>query len=368
MIKMSLPSRGDIWLVNLAPTRGHEQAAQQLEQDKYAQSQTGLLSTNLADVLTDRGCYADAQAVCEQSINIAEKLDDYRMVAVDNGQLGNLALIQGNLAEAEQRYQTVLAIFQRFHEPSSEAIVWHQLGYMYDEAKQWEAAEHAYRQSAKIKEAQGNLPGAAQTWNNLAVVTKNMGKLADAEAWYRKAIEVDKQFGNAQGKARHLSNLADLLQNQPNHLSESQQFAERALAIKKTLDLATSKIWLTYNILAQITDKQGNAQEAKKNRRLAREAKANFAGTRYELKPEHSELILAVARSKNVEAVLEGYDEDWENLKTAIQQILAGERDVDKLCAPLDLEDSMIIYAILKGIAQPSSLEWFEDEYKGSGV
>jgi hypothetical protein len=80
------------------------------------------------------------------------------------------------------------------------------------------------------------------------------------------------------------------------------------------------EIWVTYEILAQIADKQCNAKEAKKNRRLAREAKANFAGTRYELKQEHSELILAVARSENVAVALKDYGEDWKNLKTAIPE------------------------------------------------
>ena len=82
-----------------------------------------------------------------------------------------------------------------------------------------------------------------------------------------------------------------LLQNQFDRLPEAQQFAEQALVIKEILEPATLEIWKTYDILADIADKQGNVQEAKKNRRLARETKANFAGTRYELKQEHSELI-----------------------------------------------------------------------------
>jgi len=338
------------------------ETAQQLEQTQSVQYQTGALCSDLVDALTDMGRYADAQAAYEQGLTIATKQNDDRQMGVVNGQLGSLALFQGNLAEAEQRYKTAKAIFQRLHEPSGEAIYWHQLGYVYQTAKQLEAAEHAYRQAANIDEAQGNLADAAQTWNNLALVTENVGKLADAEAWYWKAIEVDKQFGNAKGEARVLSNLAGLLQNQPDRLPESQQLAEKALAIKKTLDPATTTIWTTYNILAQIADTQGNAQEAKKYRRLAREAKANFAGTRYELKQIHSQLILAVARGENVEAALQRYDESWKNLKTAIQQILAGERDVDKLCEPLTYHEAPIITAILEGIERPESLGWFEQD------
>ena len=308
------------------------------------------------------GRYADAQTAYEQGLVIKQKNGDSRGEAVTQGQLGTLALFQNKLAEAEQHYQTALAIFQSFQEPGSEAIVWHQLGVVYQETKQWEAAEHAYRQAANIREAQENFSSAAQTWNNLALVTENMGKLVEAEAWYRKAIEVHKQFNNPKEVAMGLSNLAYLLQNQPYRLPEAQQLTERALVINKTLDPATVEIWKSYGLLAQIADKQGNTREAKKNRREAREAKANFAGTRYELKQKHSQFILAVAWGENVETALEGYrEEDWENLKIAVQQILAGERDVDKLCEPLTFYDAPIITAILEGIEQPESLKWFED-------
>jgi tetratricopeptide (TPR) repeat protein len=336
--------------------------ALQLKQDKKVKLQTGLLYSDLGILLTNIGRYADAQSALEQGLVIVQETGDSRGETVIQGGLGSLAIAQGNLAEAEQRYQTALAIFQRFNEPRSEAAMWHQLGVVYEEAKQWKAAEHAYRQAANIDETQGNLAGAAQTWNNLAMVMENMGKLADAEAWYRKAIEVDKQLNNPKEVAMDLSYLAALLQNQPDRLPEAQQLAEKALAIKKTLDPATTTIWTTYDILADIADKQGNAQEAKKNRRLAREAKANFAGTRYELKQKRSELILAVARGENVEAALKDYGEYWKNLKTTIQQILAGERDMEKLCEPLTFDDAPIITAILEGIAQPESLEWFEQD------
>ena len=338
------------------------ETAQKLEQTQSIQRETSNLYTDLANALTDMGRYADAQTAYEQGLVIKQKNGDSRGEAVTQGQLGTLALFQNKLAEAEQHYQTALAIFQSFQEPGSEAIVWHQLGVVYQETKQWEAAEHAYRQAANIREAQENFSSAAQTWNNLALVTENMGKLVEAEAWYRKAIEVHKQFNNPKEVAMGLSNLAYLLQNQPYRLPEAQQLTERALVINKTLDPATVEIWKSYGLLAQIADKQGNTREAKKNRREAREAKANFAGTRYELKQKHSQFILAVAWGENVETALEGYrEEDWENLKIAVQQILAGERDVDKLCEPLTFYDAPLITAILEGIEQPESLKWFED-------
>jgi len=251
------------------------ETAQQLEQTQSVQRQTSNLYTDLADTLTDMGRYADAQTAYEQGLVIDQKIGDSRGEAVTQGQLGTLALIQSKLSEAGQYYRTALAIFKNFHEPNSEAIIWHQLGMVYQESKQWDAAEQAYRQSANIEEAQGNLPGAATTWNNLALVTKDMGKLADAEAWYRKAINVEKRMGDYLRIYKGLSNLADLLQqNYPNRLQEAQQLAEEALTIQKTrLDSATVEIWNTYNLLAQIAEKQNDTAKSSEYRRLSREAK-----------------------------------------------------------------------------------------------
>jgi len=336
---------------------------QQLEQTKGVQRQVGVLYTDLADALTNMGRYAEARQAYEQSLAI--ETGDSRGKAVTQGQLGTLALLQGNLAEAEQRYQAALDIFQNFNEPSSEAIIWHQLGVVYEAVQQWEDAEHAYREAARIEVAQGHSQSVAKTWNQLANMMQMMGKGAEAEAWYRKAIEVAKKIGNSKEVANRLSNLAYLLQNQPDRLTEARQLAEQALGIKQTLDPATAEIWMTYELLAQIADKQGDTKSAKDYRRLARSAKANFAGTRYELKRVHSQLILAVVRGEKVEVALTRYGEGWDNLKTAIQQIVAGERDKERLCEPLTFDDAPIVYAILDGLAEPGSLKWLEE---GEGV
>lgn len=337
--------------------------AQQLEPTQSVQRQTGALYADLSDALRKMGRYAEAKKACEQSLAIMEDIDDHCSIAVTNGQLGTLALLQGNLAEAEQRYQAALAIFQNFNEPIHQATAWHQLGILYGKTQQWEDAEHAYRQAAHLQEAQGHLQGAARTWNQLATVTRMMDKWVEAEAWYRKAIEVDKRFGNAKSVASCLNNLADLLQNQPDRLTEARQLAEQALGIMNTLDSTTSEIWAIYHILDQIADKQGNAEVAKDYRRLARSAKANFAGTRYELKRFAPLILPTVVASKNEEVkkvwetLLNSLGEVRKNLAQAFRQILAGERDVERLCEPLDFEDSMIVYAILDGLAEGGEFE-----------
>jgi len=325
----------------------------QLEQSDSVVQTKGVVHTDLADALRNSGQFEPAQQHYEQSLAIADQQNDHRQVAVVNGQLGTLALLQGDLAEAERRYQTALELFQQFHEPLSEATVWTLLGNVRQKAQQWESAETAYRRAAHLCEAQGQLQSAAQTWNNLAILTKNMGKWTEAEAWYRKATAGFKVAGDGKNYATGLINLADLLRQHPERLTEARQLAEQALAIKQTLDSAAAEIWTTYSILADIAEKQGDGAAAKAYRRLSRDAKMNFAGTRYELE-RNRDLILGVIAAVTdaevrqvLETALDSAPEGWKNLAQAIRQILAGERDAEVLCEPLDFNEAPIVVAIL---------------------
>jgi len=169
-----------------------------------------------------------------------------------------------------------------------------------------------------------------------------------------KAIEAGKAIGDLTGLSKRLSNLADLLQQDPNRLKEAQQLAEEGLAIDKTLDPAAAEIWKTYGLLAVISDKQGDSAKAKDYRRLSRTARANFAGTAYELR-QHAPLIEAVVMAvadpavrEQLEPVLENMiSRGWQNLIAAIRQILDGERDEDILCERLNSMEYLIILAIL---------------------
>lgn len=336
--------------------------AAQLDPDAGVKRLIGVLQTDLADALKDMGDYAGAGAAYEASMAISQELGDLRVMAVNNAQLGSLALRQGDLPEAERRYREALTTFQRLHEPESEAVVWHQLGVVYQEGRQWQAAEQAYRESARIGEAQGNLARAAQTWNQLAIVSENAGNLIDAEAWYRKAIKGATAAGDRVQVARSLYNLANLLQHQADRLPEARQLAEEALAIKQTLDPAAAEIWTTYNILADIAEQQNQPNQVREYRRLARQAKAAFAGTTYELR-QHGQWIAAVVTAvedaavrQELEARMNEAPPDRVTFVAAIRRILDGERDEETLWEGLDLEDSMIVSTILRGIADPATL------------
>ena len=218
--------------------------------------------TDLADALVDQGHYADARQAYQDSLEICRDLGDLRCLAVNLGQLGALALLEGNSDEAAERYQAALKLFQQLGEPGTEATVWHQLGRICHEAQEWDKAERYYREAARIKEQHGMISGpngAANTWNQLAIVSRQAGKPEAAELWHRKAIEANRSANDKLALGKSVNNLANLLQNVAGRLTEARQLAEEALVIKKTLDPRTAEIWTTYGILADIAEREATA-------------------------------------------------------------------------------------------------------------
>jgi tetratricopeptide (TPR) repeat protein/CHAT domain-containing protein len=341
--------------------------AKQLEQNDLVKRQQGALFNDLGNALRILGDYTGSNESYKEALKISEALGDLGATAATQGQLGTLALVQRDLPEAVIHYQSSLSIFQELEEPAGEARSLHQLGRVYEVWRKWDEAEKYYRNSLCLKEAQGNIAGAARTYNQLALVSQNAGRIESAISWYEKAANAFRELKDARSQFKVLNNLASLLQSQPNPtvtiLSTARHYAEAALAIMQTLDPSAAEIWKVLTTLAEIAEQQGQADQARAYRQQARQAKAAFVGTQYELR-RHGQLITAVImaalqpdQKAQLDPILQQYDSsDWPSLVAAICLILNGERDEDSLVDPLGPDESMIVSAILRGIADPTTL------------
>ena len=180
----------------------------------------------------------------------------------------------------------------------SEAVAWHQLGMVAEEQKEWAEAERCYRESLALEEGLGNVEGAARTCNQLADVASQAGRPNEAEGWYKRALELYEQVqpGSVLNRRAVLNNFAGLLVDEVRathfprtRLIEAKGYAERALAIRETLD-ASSEIWNTLQILAEIADLESRPEEARTYRRRERETFAAFEGNRYHIDRQHGQL------------------------------------------------------------------------------
>jgi tetratricopeptide (TPR) repeat protein len=316
--------------------------------------------TDLADAFADMGQYENARKEYELALGIDRELDDERGEGVDLGQLGTLAMKQGDLNEARKRYLEAVSLFQRMGEEQSASMMWGSLGLLAKENKDWDEAEKCYKEAMALHEKLGDYMYAAVTCNNLAIVAENAGRPQEAERWYLRAIELGEKLNLVGEIGKWLSNLASLYLSQ-NRLDEAEEYARRALAIKETLDLS-SEPWKTYNILAQLAEKRGRMDDVRAWRRKEQESFAAFAGSDTQIK-KHEPLIQAVVNAVNgdeqAKTFLEGEypkmkagSPDWAETANAIQLIVAGERNAEKLLSGAGSQSGLVIRRVLQALSE----------------
>lgn len=331
-----------------------------LEQTQQVKRQTSIYHTDLANVLTDLGRYAEARQEYEAALVIYREQGNDRDVGANLGQLGTLARKMGDRSLARKYYSESLDYWQRLGEALHEAMSWHLLGSLELEGNDLEASEGNYRRALSLYELINDYPNRAMTLNQLAIVAQGAGRLEEAERWYKRAIEGFDQTGQTRYVAVASSNLADLLLAQ-NRLDEAEQYARQAATIKATLDLSAEP-WKTFQILAEIADKRGQPDEARTWRRKGQETFAAFAGSDTQMQrhmqtwqPRIQAIVLAVGGNDEARQAVEqlcdrlAQTDDWKNIAVVVRRILNGERGND-LFDDLDRTDAYLVNRILQAL------------------
>jgi tetratricopeptide (TPR) repeat protein len=315
-----------------------------------------------------------AHEAYEEALQYAshEGLEDRRDQAVIWGHLGDLALEQRDYAKAQLHHTESLEFFQALDEPKAVASAWHQLGRIAQEQNNWVEAERCYRESLAIRELLGEVIDAASTCNQLAVVARRSGRFAEAEGWLRRLLELDERIRKDSAlHAGHLSNFAYVLLSevQAGHipierLTEARKYAEQALAIRKKLD-ASSQIWMTLSILAQIADLQGKTEEARDYRRQEHETYAAFSGNRSLIDQQYGRYIAAMAaaaqgdllaQAEVVTMRLGAEASGWQLAALAHRIIWEGKRDWHFLTEDIRREPALLILRVLETLSAPTRI------------
>lgn len=225
--------------------------------------------TQRGDCLMMLGRLDEAAAANEEGIRRDEHRGSQRDVAVAKGNLGTVRLLQRRYKDALGAYEEARERFERLDEPGSVATSWHQIGMVYEEAGQPEAAEDAYRKSLAIEVRIGNVAGQASTLGQLGnLYGSALNRGEEAAAFYRQAADKYVEMRDAAGEGRARNNLADTLRKL-GRLAEARQEILRAVECNKQFG-HSAQPWSTWKILADIEAAAGNATAAK-------EAKSNAA-------------------------------------------------------------------------------------------
>jgi tetratricopeptide (TPR) repeat protein len=105
-------------------------------------------------------------------------------------QLGNLAYVRGQYAEAERLYRLSLDIFELASDRASIASSYHQLGILAQRKGDYSEAERQYRASLTIEEQLGNQVGMATSYASLSNLAVLANDLELATRWHVQALEI----------------------------------------------------------------------------------------------------------------------------------------------------------------------------------
>ena len=210
------------------------------KQKGHADPETGTRLNNLALLLGEQGCYADAEPLYRRALAIAEKSEGHEHPSTGTclSNLAELLKAQGDYAGAEQLSRRALAIAEKSEGPGhpSTGISLNNLAELLRQQGDYPGAELLFRRALAIVEnARGpEHPQTGICLNNLAMLLEARGGYASAEPLYRRALAIAEK---AQGPEHpttgvFLNNLAELLMEQGDYAG-AEPLSQRALKIQE---------------------------------------------------------------------------------------------------------------------------------------
>ncbi|MBE2201877.1 MAG: tetratricopeptide repeat protein [Anaerolinea sp.] len=183
------------------------------------------------------GQYETAGQTLAVALTEAQALSARPEAAAGYREQGNLALVRGQLDQAERDLDQSLQLYQAEEDEPGEADVWHRLGQTYIQLSQPEQAQRAFNHSLAICRRLGRPQGVALALSGLALVTHYWtGAYTEAEPLYLEALALKRELGHRHGMANDLNNLGNLACNLQ-AFERAIAYYEESLAIKRDVGL-----------------------------------------------------------------------------------------------------------------------------------
>ena len=324
----------------LGPLAEAERRFRQLADAGQREAATAVakVRSEIGDCLRDLGRFDEAEDAYQESIDRATRSGDRRQAAVANAQLASLRLEQGRYQEALDGYAQVRATFEVLGEPRSVATIWHQTGRAHEGARQFDAAEDAYRQALAIKVRETDLSGQAADLNQLGVIYAKQGRLEESVTFLRQAAEISVRTGDRAKEGLRRTNLAQTLLDLRRY-DEARQELQRAIVCKEDYGHA-AETWRTWAILEEVERATGQPDAARAARQQAIAAYLSYrrdgGSSQSPLIQIYAAAAQAIGNNQRAELTRElneflGPDSPPRLAVPirALQTILAGQRDPD---------------------------------------
>jgi tetratricopeptide (TPR) repeat protein len=153
-------------------------------------------------------------------------------VAVMYHNLGVVAQQQRQFDTAIKYYQKALEIREDAGESNSAASDYHQLGRVAHQQRQFDTAIEYYQKALKIYEEAGNWHSAASGYHNLGIVAQEQRQFDTAIKYYQKALKIHEEAGDWHSAADEYHQLGTVAQQQ-RQFDTAIKYYQKALKIRE---------------------------------------------------------------------------------------------------------------------------------------
>jgi tetratricopeptide (TPR) repeat protein len=145
-------------------------------------------------------------------------------------QLGVVAQEQRQWEQAEHYYQQALQIKIEYNARYEQAHIYHQLGMVAQEQRQWPQAEHYYQQALQIYIEYNDRYEQADTYHQLGRVAQEQRQWQQAEQYYQQALQIYIEYNARYEQASTYHQLGRVAQEQ-RQWPQAEQYYQQALQI-----------------------------------------------------------------------------------------------------------------------------------------
>ena len=188
----------------------------------------------LGDVAIRRSQLVQAGMHYSESLAVARSAQDMPNTARALQGLGDVAAGQGNYHQAVTDYEEALTLHRALENKEGMAAVLHELGRVAEQRQSYPEARRLYQQSLMLNRDLGNKQGLGRTTITLAWITAQHGHAAEAQGIFQESLDLCREQGDRRGMVDALDGLAYLAGRRGDY-GAAQSLYRESLAISKEL-------------------------------------------------------------------------------------------------------------------------------------
>lgn len=204
--------------------------------------------------------YAQAEEYYLKSLSTYEELQDKNGVFRNYVYLGEIYHNEGNFLKAFECGQKSVRIAEELGDKRKLADSYYLIGIVHRKQNNLDKAIEYYQKSLKISEEFGDKSEMSHCYNSIGVAYRSLGNYPKALEYYEKSIKIKEEQGNKNGIAIGYNNIGNVHSINKNY-SEALEFYKKALKIMESIENKQGVSMVLGN-MASLYDTLGRYNEA----------------------------------------------------------------------------------------------------------